>query len=166
MKNNRREKEEHLEGLWEMQEKTQDLICDLERSMSDDYEACLLEELALEGLVDLNVDSLTEDDLTWADMVFVGGMTIQRKSAREVISRCRAGGLRIVAGGPLFTAEHEAFEEVDHFVLGEAELTLPPFLQDLADGLLRCQFSFLPLVNDRFQWIGTHVLYLSVHDIV
>jgi radical SAM superfamily enzyme YgiQ (UPF0313 family) len=59
---------------------------------------------------------------------------VQKEAAREVISRCRNAGVKIIAGGPLFTAEHEHFEEVDHFVLNEGELTLPRFLADLARG--------------------------------
>jgi radical SAM superfamily enzyme YgiQ (UPF0313 family) len=85
-------------------------------------------------LVDMNVRPLTEDDLEWADYVFISAMTIQRKSAQEVISRCRRMGVKTVAGGPLFTACHDDFPEVDHLVLGEAELTLPPFLADLGKG--------------------------------
>jgi radical SAM superfamily enzyme YgiQ (UPF0313 family) len=84
-------------------------------------------------LVDMNVTMLTQKDLDWAECVFVGGMVIQRDSARSVIRRCKEAGLRVVAGGPLFTAEHEQFEEVDHFVLNEAEITLPPFLRDLEE---------------------------------
>ena len=85
-------------------------------------------------LVDLNVTKLTDADLAWADYAFVGGMVVQRKSAHEVIARCKAAGLRVVAGGPLFSVEHAAFPDVDHFVLNEAELTLPPFLDDLQHG--------------------------------
>jgi radical SAM superfamily enzyme YgiQ (UPF0313 family) len=59
---------------------------------------------------------------------------VQRESARGVIARCKSAGLRVVAGGPLFNTEHERFETVDHFILNEAELTLPPFLDDLARG--------------------------------
>jgi radical SAM superfamily enzyme YgiQ (UPF0313 family) len=81
-------------------------------------------------LVDLNVRSLRPRDLAWANMAFVSAMTVQQASAREVLQRCRAAGLKIVAGGPLFTSQPEAFPEVDHLVLNEAELTLPPFLED------------------------------------
>jgi radical SAM superfamily enzyme YgiQ (UPF0313 family) len=85
-------------------------------------------------LVDLNVTKLRRKDLEWADLAMVSGMVVQREPARRIIGRCKEAGLTVVAGGPLFTIEHEAFPEVDHFVLDEAELTLPPFLSDWAAG--------------------------------
>lgn len=88
-------------------------------------------------LVDLNVTGLSEKDLLWADYVFISAMIVQRDAAHAVIARCKEVGVPVVAGGPLFTMEHEQFPEVDHFVLNEAELTLPPFLADLANGCAR-----------------------------
>jgi radical SAM superfamily enzyme YgiQ (UPF0313 family) len=73
-------------------------------------------------------------ELAWADYVFISAMTIQRQSAQEVICRCRRLDVQTVAGGPLFTACHEDFPDVDHLLLGEAELTIPPFLADLQAG--------------------------------
>lgn len=96
--------------------------------------AALLPDEWKKRLVDLNVCDLCESDLAWADYVFVGGMVVQRASAVEVIERCKAAGVPVVAGGPLFTMEHETFDGVDHFVLDEAELTLPLFLADLERG--------------------------------
>jgi radical SAM superfamily enzyme YgiQ (UPF0313 family) len=85
-------------------------------------------------LVDLNVTKLTEANLAWADVALVSAMVVQRESAGQVIARCKQAGLTVIAGGPLFTMEPDRFPEVDHFVLNEAELTLPPFLADLAQG--------------------------------
>jgi radical SAM superfamily enzyme YgiQ (UPF0313 family) len=85
-------------------------------------------------LVDVNVTKLTDRDLAWADWVFISGMVLQRESAREIIARCKEANLKVIAGGPLFTSEYDQFEGVDHFVLNEAELTLPPFLADLEKG--------------------------------
>jgi radical SAM superfamily enzyme YgiQ (UPF0313 family) len=88
-------------------------------------------------LVDLDVRPLTDRDLAWADMAFVSAMSVQRRSAEAAIARCTAAGLRVVAGGSLFTAQPEGFPEVDHLVLGEAEEILPAFLADLAAGRAR-----------------------------
>jgi radical SAM superfamily enzyme YgiQ (UPF0313 family) len=85
-------------------------------------------------LVDLNVTHLTDESLVWADYVFVSAMVVQRESAQAVIRRCKAAGVKVVAGGPLFTMEYDQFPDVDYFVLNEAEATLPPFLQDLERG--------------------------------
>ena len=88
-------------------------------------------------LVDMNVSSLTDEDINWADYVFLSAMAVQQDSVREVIARCKKLGTRLVAGGPLFTTANEEFDGVDHFVLGEAEVTLPPFLRDLEQGCAR-----------------------------
>jgi radical SAM superfamily enzyme YgiQ (UPF0313 family) len=96
--------------------------------------AAMLPEEWPKRLVDLNVDSLKDKDLSWADMALIGGMAVQRGSAQNIITRCKKIGLKILAGGPLFTAEPDAFGEVDHLVLSEAELTLPAFLADLDNG--------------------------------
>ncbi|WP_428560354.1 MAG: B12-binding domain-containing radical SAM protein [Solidesulfovibrio sp. DCME] len=85
-------------------------------------------------LVDANVAPLRGEDLAWADMVFISAMVVQEAGAKDVIARAKAMGKRIVAGGPAFTAQPERFPGVDHFVLNEAEITLPPFLEDLSRG--------------------------------
>ena len=85
-------------------------------------------------LVDLNVEPLEDKHIAWADMVFLSAMIVQKKSAQEIINRCKMQGKKIVAGGPAFTTQHEEFSGVDHFVLNEAEVTLPLFLNDLEKG--------------------------------
>ena len=85
-------------------------------------------------VIDLNVTSLSDADIKWADYVFISAMVVQRSSAEVVIARCKKLGAKVVAGGPLFTAEPDEFPEVDHLVLNEAEITLPQFLSDLKQG--------------------------------
>ena len=84
-------------------------------------------------LIDMNTDAVQDRDLSWADYVFIGGMAIQRESAKELIARCKEAHVRTVGGGPLFTAAPDDFPELDHLVLDEAEATLPKFLGDLAE---------------------------------
>jgi len=85
-------------------------------------------------LVDMNVRPLSSKDLAWGDYAFVSAMTAQRASSKSVIARCREADVKVVAGGPLFVSEMDAFPLVDHFILNEAEITLPPFLEDLSAG--------------------------------
>jgi radical SAM superfamily enzyme YgiQ (UPF0313 family) len=85
-------------------------------------------------LVDMNVTPLGDTDIEWADLVFISAMSIQKTSVEEVIGRCKSLGVGVVAGGPLFTTDREEFKGIDHLVLNEAEITLPPFLRDLENG--------------------------------
>ena len=88
-------------------------------------------------LVDLNVRSLADEDIAWADTVFLSGMIVHRDSAHEVAGRCAALGRTVIAGGPLFTTGHAGFPEIRHFVLGEAESVMPELVSDLERGTLR-----------------------------
>ena len=92
-------------------------------------------------LVDMNVDNLTDNQIKWADYVFISAMAIQGKSVREVIARCKQYGVKTVAGGPLFTSSPEEYDDVDHLVLNEAEITLQIFLDDIEAGLARHVYS-------------------------
>jgi radical SAM superfamily enzyme YgiQ (UPF0313 family) len=97
-------------------------------------------------LVDLNATNLTPSDLIWADYVFISAMIVQRDDARAVIARCKEAGVKVVAGGPLFTMEHEQFPEVDHLVLNEAELTLHFSWQTWLTGALN---TSIPRLSSR-----------------
>lgn len=96
-------------------------------------------------LVDMNVTPLRDEDIRRADMIFLSGMTVHFDSMKEVIARAKAAGVKVVAGGPLCTSIPEEFEEVDHLILNEAEITLPPFLADLQAGTPRRVYR-----TDRF----------------
>ncbi len=103
--------------------------------------AAMLPEEWEKRLLDLNIARLRDKYLVWADYVYISAMTAQRDAVHELIKRCKAFGVKIVAGGPLFTSEMEGFPDVDHFVLNEAEVTLPPFLDDLKSGIPRKFYS-------------------------
>lgn len=85
-------------------------------------------------LVDMNVRDLSDTDLRWADYVFISAMIAQKDSARNVIDRCIALGVKTVCGGPLFLSYREDYPDVDHLVLGEGEVTVRQFVKDLLQG--------------------------------
>jgi radical SAM superfamily enzyme YgiQ (UPF0313 family) len=85
-------------------------------------------------LVDMNVTRLKDEDIKWADYVFISAMIAQRDSTDNVIKRCKELGVKTVGGGPLFNSYADDFPGVDHLVLGEGELTLPLFVKDIQAG--------------------------------
>jgi radical SAM superfamily enzyme YgiQ (UPF0313 family) len=85
-------------------------------------------------LLDMNVDVLRDEQLNWADYVFLTGMHIQKKSFREVVARCKSLSIPVIAGGPMCTMEPEEFTDIDHLILNEAESTMAGFLEDLSRG--------------------------------
>src|SRR5713226_3430538 len=96
--------------------------------------SALLPETWERRMVDLNVRKLKSADIEWADMVFATAMLVQKDSLKEVVKRAKAMGKRVVIGGRYITTTIEDLPEADHIFLGEAETTLPQFVEDLARG--------------------------------
>ncbi len=82
----------------------------------------------------MNVQSLTDEHLEWADLVFTSTMVVQQDSLKEVVQLCNQARIPVIAGGPHPTSYYEALEGVDHLVLDEVEDTLLDFLRDLEQG--------------------------------
>ncbi|MFH1780868.1 MAG: DUF4070 domain-containing protein [Candidatus Nealsonbacteria bacterium] len=107
--------------------------------------AAMIPQEWVKKLIDMNVSALEDQDIKWADCVFISAMITQKESAKEVIRRCNQFGTKVVAGGPVFTTGYKEFKGVDHFVLGEAETTLPQFLADFQKGCAKQVYAS----NDR-----------------
>jgi radical SAM superfamily enzyme YgiQ (UPF0313 family) len=98
--------------------------------------SAMLPENWQKKLVDMNIEKLEDKDLEWADYIFLSGMYVQKDSVNEILDRCQNYPAKIIAGGPLFTQDHESYPQIDHFILNEAEITLTEFLKDWQTGSL------------------------------
>ena len=85
-------------------------------------------------VVDMNVHSLTDEHMEWADLVFTSTMIVQRDSLKEVIQLCNQARIPVIAGGPHPTSYYQDLEGADHLILDEVEETLLDFLRDLERG--------------------------------
>jgi len=103
--------------------------------------AALLPKHWNKRLIDLNVHSLASNDLEWADLAMVSAMDVQRESVTRLIARCKMAGLKIAAGGPLFTEDYQTFADVDYFILNEGEITIPQFVNDFESGVPQAVYS-------------------------
>jgi radical SAM superfamily enzyme YgiQ (UPF0313 family) len=88
-------------------------------------------------LVDMNVETLDEADIEWADMVMVSAMIVQKDSLEEVVKLSRSLGKKVVVGGPYVSTSSERMPDADHIFIGEAETTLPEFINDLELGIAK-----------------------------
>jgi radical SAM superfamily enzyme YgiQ (UPF0313 family) len=93
-------------------------------------------------LIDMNIGPLLDNDIRWADAVFISAMSIQKDSFMKSVSACKRLNVTVVAGGPYPTSCHKEIQDVDHFILGEVEDTLKIFLDDYENG--RAKKIYLP----------------------
>ncbi len=121
-------------------------------------------------LVNRNAESLTPEDVDWADMVMTGGMLPQQNDALHLIDRCQARGKPVVIGGPDPTSSPEVYSHADFLVLGEAEGIIEEFVKAWNAGERRGRFEAEKFQVDvtkspipRFDLLNfKHYLYVGV----
>jgi radical SAM superfamily enzyme YgiQ (UPF0313 family) len=80
-------------------------------------------------LIDENIRPASDEELAWAEAVFVSGMHVQRNEIKAVARRARAFGNVTVLGGSSVSAAPEQYPEFDYLHLGE--------IGDATDALIR-----------------------------
>jgi len=91
-------------------------------------------------MIDLNFETLTDQDIRWADYVFISAMIVQQESSDMVIKKTQQLGKPVVVGGPLFTTGWENYLHADHLFIGESEDTINEFIQDVENGTLKKKY--------------------------
>jgi len=86
-------------------------------------------------IVDLNAypDGLTAERIQEADYVMTSSMIVQRESHEEVVRRAHEQGKKVIAGGPYVSTYFDE-TDADYCLAGDAEVVLPPFLEELQEG--------------------------------
>ncbi len=102
--------------------------------------AALLPEEWEIKLIDMNVEPLLDEHFEWADLVLTGGMLPQQIGILEIINLSHKKNKLVVVGGPDPTSQPHLYQSADYLVLGEGEITIPVWLNDLANGIKSGQY--------------------------
>jgi radical SAM superfamily enzyme YgiQ (UPF0313 family) len=87
-------------------------------------------------LRDRNIETVSEQDWAWADLVLLSGMLVQKDDMHAAIAEAQQHGKPTVCGGPYATALPQELEQAgaDFLVLDEGEITIPLWLEALDRG--------------------------------
>jgi len=97
--------------------------------------AALLPQTWAFRFVDENVRPLRDADLEWADLVLVSGMLPQQAGILAAVQRAHGSGKPVAVGGPDPSSQPDLYGEADYLVMGEGEVTIPDFVEDLYAGV-------------------------------
>lgn len=91
-------------------------------------------------LVDLNCEQLDAQLVKDSDYVLVSAMAIQKESVDRVLDICRNFEKPVIAGGPLFTLDPDAYIQSTHIVFGEAESLMPQLISDMQNHTVKREY--------------------------
>ncbi|MGB7248773.1 MAG: B12-binding domain-containing radical SAM protein, partial [Phormidesmis sp.] len=83
---------------------------------------------------DRNVEDVPDADWAWCDIVILSAMLVQRPDFQHLICKAKQLGKKVAVGGPYPTSVPEDARGcgADYLVLDEGEITVPMFLEAIA----------------------------------
>lgn len=85
-------------------------------------------------LVDRNCETLTDEDIDWADIVMIGSMLPQQLDALQTVKLAQSRGKKVVMGGPDPTSSPDCYDIADFLVMGEVEEIMDDFIEAFERG--------------------------------
>ncbi len=85
-------------------------------------------------IADLNTRNLKDKQIKESELVMISSMIIQEDSQNEIIDRAHFYKKPVVVGGVFPTEYPERNSKADYIITGEAEITLPVFIEDFLNG--------------------------------
>ncbi len=108
---------------------------------------------------DRNVKTETETDWEWCDLVILSAMLAQKQDFLALIQKAAQLGKKVAVGGPYPTSvpDHALNPGANYLILDEGEITVPQFLEAIAQGQEQGIFRALekPDVTMRILLIST-----------
>ena len=94
-------------------------------------------------LVDCNIRDVSDEEWEWADLAMASAMLVQKKHLAELIEQAGAHQVPIAVGGPFVSSTPDApeLEQAQYLILDEGEITIPLFIEALANGASKSRFS-------------------------
>jgi radical SAM superfamily enzyme YgiQ (UPF0313 family) len=85
---------------------------------------------------DRNVSLETEADWEWCDLVIISAMLVQKPDFQALIQKAVRSGKKVALGGPYPTSvpQDALAAGADYLILDEGEMTVPQFLDAVAQG--------------------------------
>jgi radical SAM superfamily enzyme YgiQ (UPF0313 family) len=117
---------------------------------------------------DRNVNLETDADWEWCDLVILSAMLVQKPDFHTLIQKAVRLGKKVAVGGPYPTSvPQDALDSGAHYlILDEGEMTIPQFLEALAQGKTQGIFRSLekPDVTQsplpRFDLLERHAYFM------
>lgn len=85
-------------------------------------------------LVDRNLREVTAAEWDWAELVIMSAMIVQKDDLLDQIQMAKDKGKAVAVGGPYATALPHEVAAADYLILDEGEITLPLFIDAIAQG--------------------------------